>query len=69
MGSKIVYDMNTMKFISIFESLTSSSLKDCLDLNGKLVFVVKQGEIGKAIGKGGVNIKKLERVLKRRIRK
>jgi len=60
--------MNTMKFISLFESLTHSSLKDCFTLGDRLVFVVKQGEMGKAIGKGGANIKKLERVLKRKVR-
>lgn len=57
-----------MKFISIFESITGAALKDCFEQNDKLIFVVKQGEIGKAIGKRGINTKKLERILKKRIK-
>lgn len=57
-----------MKFISIFESLTGSALKDCFEQNDKLIFVVKQGEIGKAIGRKGINTKKLERILKKKIK-
>ena len=57
-----------MKFISIFESLTGAALKDCFEQNDKLIFVVKQGEIGKAIGRRGINTKKLERILKKRIK-
>jgi len=57
-----------MKFISIFESITGVALKDCFEQNGRIIFVVKQGEIGKAIGKKGINTKKLERVLRKRIK-
>jgi len=57
-----------MKFMSIFESLTHASLKDCFEQSNRLVFVVNQGEIGKAIGKAGINIRKIERVLKRKIK-
>ena len=57
-----------MKFISIFESITRAALKDCFEQNGRIIFVVKQGEIGKAIGKKGINTRKLERILKKRIK-
>lgn len=57
-----------MKFMSIFESLTHASLKDCFEQINRLVFVVNQGEIGKAIGKSGINIRKIEKVLKRKIK-
>ncbi|MBW2977214.1 NusA-like transcription termination signal-binding factor [Candidatus Woesearchaeota archaeon] len=66
--TKIKYDVNTMKFISLFESITGAALKDCFEQNSRLIFVVKQGEIGKAIGKRGLNIKKLERVLRKKIK-
>jgi N utilization substance protein A len=54
--------------MSIFESLTHASLKDCFEQSNRVVFVVNQGEIGKAIGKSGINIRKIERVLKRKIK-
>ena len=64
---KIKYDINLMKFISLFETLTRSKVKDCIDGN-PLIFVVQQGEIAKAIGKKGSNIRKIEGVLRKKIR-
>lgn len=64
---KIKYDINLMKFISLFETLTRAKVKDCIEGN-PLIFVVKQGEIGKAIGKKGSNIRKVENILKKKIR-
>lgn len=65
---KIKYDINLMKFMSLFESLTRSKLKDCFELNTQLVFVVDPGEIGKAIGKKAVNVKKFESMINKKIR-
>lgn len=65
---KIKYDINVMKIISIFESATGAQLHDCFIQNEKIIFVVKQGQIGKALGKKGINIKKLENLLKKKIR-
>jgi len=56
-----------MKFMSIFESLTGAKLKDCI-LNEKVTFIVQAGEMGKAIGKKGSNIRRIEGVLKKKIR-
>ena len=64
---KIKYDINLMKFISLFENLTGAKVKDCI-LNESLVFVVEKGEIYKAIGKDASNIKKIEDLLKKKIR-
>ncbi len=65
---KIKYDVNLMKFISMFETITRAEVKDCFEAGEKLVFVVKEGNIGKALGKGGSNVKRLERILKRKLR-
>ena len=65
---KIKYDINLMKFISMFEAITRADVKDCFEAGEKLVFVVKEGNIGKALGKGGSNVKRLERMLKRKLR-
>ena len=67
-ATKIKYDMNIMHFISLFEAITRVHAKDCFDDNGRLVFVVQKGEIGKAIGKQGCNIKIMEDKLKKKIR-
>ncbi len=65
---KIKYDAQLMKLMAFFESATRARLKDCfIDANGILTFIVAES-IGLAIGKGGATAKKLESVLKRKIK-
>ncbi|MBD3248676.1 NusA-like transcription termination signal-binding factor [Candidatus Woesearchaeota archaeon] len=66
--TRIKYDVNLMKFISLFESITRARVKDCISKDERLIFIVQPGEMGKAIGKKGSNIKKLEKSLKKKIR-
>ena len=68
MTVKIKYDFNLIKFISMFESLTKASVKDCFMQGEKLVFIVKENQIGRALGKGGSNIKRLENTFKKKIK-
>jgi N utilization substance protein A len=53
-----------MRYIALFESITSANVRDCIidDELNRIIFVVKQGDIGAAIGKGGKNIRLLERM-------
>ena len=50
-----------MKCISLFEKLTGAIVKDCVIEEGKAIFVVKEGDMGKAIGKGGSTIDKVRK--------
>ena len=68
MSVKIVYDMSAMKFMSLFESITRSKLKDCIIKENMILFIVQPNEIGKAVGAKGVNVRKLERILKKKIK-
>ena len=68
MTVKIKYDFNIIKFISAFESLTNASVKDCFIKNEKIIFVVKENQIGKALGKKGSNIKRIEGLFKKKIK-
>ncbi len=65
--SKVVFDMETMKIISLFQAVTRASVKDCIN-DSELLFVVGPGELGKAVGKGGENVKRLAAALKRKIK-
>jgi transcription termination/antitermination protein NusA len=66
---KITYDMQLMAFMSAFTNATGVSPKDCLyDSFNLLTFVVPEGDMGKALGKGGRNVKYLERDLNRKIK-
>jgi transcription termination/antitermination protein NusA len=60
-------DADLMKLITLFESMTGAKVKDCI-MNDKVTFIVEEGEMGKAIGKNGVNIRKLENALKKRVK-
>lgn len=56
-----------MKLISLFESLTGAKVKDCIN-NDRALFIVEENEIGKAIGKKGANIRRLEELLKKKVK-
>ena len=67
--TRIKYDIELMRFISLFESLTSAKVKDCFfDGKKQLIFVVEQGDMAKAIGKNGANAKRVENLLNRKIK-
>lgn len=66
--TKIKYDINIMKYMSLFESLTQSKLKDCIVTEQNVIFIVEENQIGKAIGKNGINAKKLEGILNKKIK-
>ena len=65
--NRIKYDSDLMKLMALFESMTGAKVKDCI-ANEKLIFVMEENEMGKAIGKNGVNIKRMENMLKKKIK-
>lgn len=64
---KIRYDADIIRCMSLFESVTRAKLKDCIS-NNRLIFIVHENEIGKAIGRNGLNIRKIENMLMKKIR-
>ncbi len=64
MSSGIRLTTKEMRYIALFESITSATVRDCIvdDEQNRIIFVVKEGDIGVAIGKGGKNIHMLERM-------
>jgi len=66
--SNVTFDMATMKLISLFQAMTrGASVKDCI-MDDEIIFIVGEGEIGKAVGKGGENAKRISYALKRKIK-
>jgi len=64
MSSGIRFTSREMRYIALFESITGATAKDCVvdeDLN-RIIFVVKEGDVGAAIGRQGKNIHLLERM-------
>lgn len=56
---------NEIRFIALFESMTGAMVKDCIidDEHGKVTFIVKKGDMGLAIGKGGSSVSKVQRAV------
>jgi len=64
MSSGIRFTGTEMRYIALFESITGANVKDCIlddDVN-RVIFVVKEGDIGVAIGRNGKNIHLLEKM-------
>jgi len=64
MSKGIKFTNREMRFIALFESITGATVRDCIvdeDLD-RVIFVIKEGEVGMAIGKRGKNISMLEKM-------
>ena len=64
MPSGIRFTSREMRYIALFESITSATVKDCIidDALNRIIFIIKEGDIGVAIGKRGKNIRLLEKM-------
>ncbi|MEM1586855.1 MAG: NusA-like transcription termination signal-binding factor [Candidatus Bathyarchaeia archaeon] len=53
-----------LEYMRLFESITGAMVRDCIidDKFDRIIFVIKEGEAGIAIGKGGRNIALLEKI-------
>jgi N utilization substance protein A len=47
---------DTLRYITLFENVTKTHVKDCMETEEKLVFVVEPGQANRAVGKGGENV-------------
>lgn len=68
MTIKIKFDVELMQVISLFERITQTNAKDCFKQDKRVVFIVNPGMAGKAVGKKGMNIRKLERMLNKKVK-
>ncbi len=68
MATGIKLTSKEMRYIALFESITGASVKDCIldEEANRAIFIVKEGDVGMAIGKGGKNIHLLERMTNKR---
>lgn len=69
MANRIKLSIENIGLITTFENFTGATVKDCIidKEKEKVTFIVSEGQAGIAIGRSGINIKKLEERLKRKI--
>ena len=61
-------DKDTIQNINLFENITKARVKNYFINNDVLNFIVDNTEMGKAIGKNAINIKRLTSLFKKKIR-
>ncbi|MDR0900280.1 MAG: NusA-like transcription termination signal-binding factor [Methanobrevibacter sp.] len=61
----IKFNANEIRYIALFESMTGAMVKDCIidEDNGKITFVVRNGDMGLAIGKKGSTVTKVQKAV------
>lgn len=60
--------IETIGQINLFEKLTGARVRDMWQDSNVLVFLIEQGNIQRALGKNGENLKRAENVFKKKIR-
>ena len=55
--------------MSLFQNVTGATARDCVEdeKQDRVIFVVNEGKMGLAIGKGGSHIKNLQNIVKRNV--
>ena len=65
--AEITFTEETIQYVSLFQDLTKTTVVDCVDTSDRLIFVVKAGDIARAIGKGGEHVATLRRRMNKEI--
>jgi len=61
-------DMSFIRYLNLFEKITSVRCKNCFLYNSVLIFAVPQGAVSRAVGINGNNVKRLSEILGKRIK-
>jgi transcription termination/antitermination protein NusA len=69
MTEKIKLTSDELRLISLFQSITSATARDCIvdDKMERVIFIVNKGQMGLAIGRGGATIRQLQNVVAKKV--
>jgi len=62
----IVFDTETIKTINLFETVSQTSVKDCIIMDDRIYFLIEEGGL-KKIRENGQLLKNLEKMLNKKI--
>jgi N utilization substance protein A len=65
--AEVRLDNETLMHISLFEKITRTRVRDCVPMEDKIIFMVDNGWITKAVGKDGENVSRLRKALDKTI--
>jgi len=65
---KIVYDEKLMKYITLFENVIRVNVKDMFIKENSIYCIIEKSDLRKAIGPNGIKIKKLENLVKKKVK-
>lgn len=60
---EIVLDAETLRLLTVFDRVTGTRVKDVLEEPDRVTFVVESKDLGRAIGKGAIHLKRLREIL------
>jgi transcription termination/antitermination protein NusA len=66
--ARLKLDTELFLISSLVEKMIKVNIKDCFKDEDSYYFIVGTGWLGKAIGKGGLNVKKVQEKLKKKIK-
>ena len=58
---------NEMKFIQLLQNMTGATVVDCIVDDETIMFTVKKGEVGLAVGKGGEKIRRFRSMTNKQV--
>lgn len=65
--SEIRLSTEGIRYISLFENITGAAVKDCIVEEDRIIYVVKAGDMGVAIGKNGYNVNHIKKTIDKSI--
>ncbi|MDK2911294.1 MAG: transcription termination/antitermination protein NusA [Methanolobus sp.] len=65
--SEIKLSTEGLRYIALFEELTKATVKDCIIDDGRIIYVIKAGDMGAAIGRNGDHINRVKNVVDKHI--
>jgi len=69
MLSNIKITENEMKYMALLGRMTGATVVDCIidEEENTIIFAVKRGEVGRAVGRGGEKIKRFRRMTNKQV--
>ena len=64
----MLLDKDTIQKINFFENVTKTKVKDFLERENKLIFIIDEGDLKKILDTNGKNVKKVENMMHKKLK-